>query len=366
MGCAAKGGVYILQHLGDITKLSGYTMPPVDCITIGSPCQDLSIAGLRTGLSGERSGLFLHAVRIIREMREATHDRYPTYAVWENVDGALSSAKGEDFRAALQELATVAGETVPIPRPTGKWTTAGEIVGNDYSIAWRILDAQYWGVPQRRRRIYLVVDFGGQRASEILFDRNRMPRNFGAGRAEGQAVAAPAGGGAALAGGSLRPIDGMAYTIRERGGCPGGGKGPLVQEERAGTLSCRNDQYLVTGGLARRLIPLECERLQGYPDGWTDIPDYIDSKGRTRHAVDTARYKALGNSIALPCAEYVLQGILDQLGRGATLGSLFDGIGGFPLGWERLHGSGTAIWASEIEPYPQAVTEYHFGFMEVQ
>lgn len=116
----------------------------------------------------------------------------------------------------------------------------------------------------------------------------------------------------------------------------------------------------MTGGLARRLIPLECERLQGYPDGWTDIPDYIDGKGRTCHAVDTARYKAMGNSIALPCAEYVLQGILDQLGRGGTLGSLFDGIGGFPLIWETISGTGTARWASEIEDFPLAVTDYRF------
>jgi len=117
----------------------------------------------------------------------------------------------------------------------------------------------------------------------------------------------------------------------------------------------------VTGGLARRLTPLECERLQGYPDGWTDIPDYIDGKGRTRHAVDTARYKALGNSIALPCAEYVLQGILDQLGRGATMGSLFDGIGGFPLIWETISGPETARWASEIEDFPLAVAECRIG-----
>ena len=121
---------------------------------------------------------------------------------------------------------------------------------------------------------------------------------------------------------------------------------------------------VVPPGLARRLTPLECERLQGYPDGWTDIPDYIDSKGRTRHAVDTSRYKALGNSIALPCAEYVLQGILDQFGRGATLGSLFDGIGGFPLIWETISGTETARWASEIEDFPLAVTECKIGGKE--
>lgn len=353
-----------MLQLGDVTRINGAEIEPVDVITFGSPCQDLSIAGGRSGLDGERSGLFFEAVRIIREMREATDGEYPTYILWENVPGALSSAKGEDFWAVLKELAAVAGETIPIPRPASRWATAGEIVGNDYSIAWRVLDAQYWGVPQRRRRIYLVADFGDHRAAEILFERDRMPRNFGAGRKMGQAAAAPAGGGTALAGRPLRPIDGLAYTVRVRGGCQGGGKGPLVQEERAGTLSCRNDQYLVTGGLARRLTPLECERLQGYPDGWTDIPDYIDGKGRTRHAVDTARYKALGNSIALPCAEYVLQGILDQLGRGGTLGSLFDGIGGFPLIWETISGTGTARWASEIEDFPMAVAECRIGGKE--
>ena len=112
--------------------------------------------------------------------------------------------------------------------------------------------------------------------------------------------------------------------------------------------------------VVRRLAPLECERLQGYPDGWTDIPDYIDSKGRARKATDTARYKALGNSIALPCAEYVLQGIVDRLLPGATLGSLFDGIGGFPLVWETISGQGAARWASEIDDFPAAVTAYHF------
>lgn len=113
-------------------------------------------------------------------------------------------------------------------------------------------------------------------------------------------------------------------------------------------------------GTARKLTPLECERLQGYPDGWTDIPDYIDSKGRARKATDTARYKALGNSIALPCAEYVLQGVADCLPPGATLGSLFDGIGGFPLVWETISGQGTARWASEIDDFPAAVTAHHF------
>lgn len=118
--------------------------------------------------------------------------------------------------------------------------------------------------------------------------------------------------------------------------------------------------------LVRRLTPLECERLQGYPDGWADIPEYIDDRGRTRKVADSARYKALGNSVAIPCVHDVLSHMAPYLPADATLGSLFDGIGGFPMVWERLHGSGTALWASEIEPYPQAVTAYHFGFMEAQ
>ncbi|MBO1680405.1 DNA cytosine methyltransferase [Bittarella massiliensis (ex Durand et al. 2017)] len=172
-----------MRQLGDVTRINGAEIEPVDVITFGSPCQDLSIAGKQAGLDGERSGLFFEATRIIREMREATDNEYPTFAVWENVPGAFSSAGGEDFRAVLQELAAVAGETVSIPRPAGRWLTAGEIVGDGCSIAWRILDAQYWGVPQRRRRIYLVADFDGHRAAEILFDRSRLPRSFGAGRA---------------------------------------------------------------------------------------------------------------------------------------------------------------------------------------
>ena len=179
-----------------------------------------------------------------------------------------------------------------------------------------------------------------------------------------------------------------AVTLKIRGGCDGGGKGCLTQTEQSATLGCSNDQYLfvaattITGDhqrrvsdytaivadmrhrlryLVRRLTPLECERLQGYPDGWTDIPEYIDDRGRTRKVTDRARYKALGNSVAIPCVHDVLSHMALYLPAGATLGSLFDGIGGFPLVWERLHGSGTAIWASEIEPYPQAVTAYHFA-----
>lgn len=177
-----------MKHLGDISKVKGNEIEPVDVITFGSPCQDLSVAGKRKGLNHSelgdeettRSGLFMEAVRIIREMKEATNGQYPTFAVWENVPGAYSSNKGEDFRIVLEELEKTAcnGADIVSKPPKGKWLNAGEIVGDNYSIAWRTLDAQFWGVPQRRRRIYLVADFRGQRAGKILFEREGLRGNF--------------------------------------------------------------------------------------------------------------------------------------------------------------------------------------------
>ena len=170
-----------MQHLGDIRHINGACITPVDVITFGSPCQDLSVAGKRAGLDGERSGLFTEAIRIIKEMRAKTNGKYPRYAVWENVPGALSSNKGEDFRVVLEEFCKVCAPEVTIPQSNvggSKWSTAGNIVGNGYSIAWRVLDAQYWGVPQRRRRIFLVADFRGGSAAQILFEREGLPRNF--------------------------------------------------------------------------------------------------------------------------------------------------------------------------------------------
>ena len=162
-----------MKQLGDVTKIDGEAIDPVDVITFGSPCQDLSVAGKQTGIhDGKRSSLFFEAVRIIREMRGATNGKYPRFAVWENVPGAFSSNKGKDFQAVLQALSEVGGEAVPVPEPPkGKWAKAGCIVGDGYSLAWRVYDAQYWGVPQRRKRIYLVADFGSERAGEILFER---------------------------------------------------------------------------------------------------------------------------------------------------------------------------------------------------
>ena len=166
-----------MLHLGDITKINGADVPAVNAIIGGSPCQDLSVAGKRAGLSGERSGLFMEQLRIIKEMRRKDIENgavipRPRYMVWENVPGAFSSNKGEDFRIVLEETAKVVEPTAAIPRPEkGKWANAGAIVGDGWSIAWRVLDAQFWGVPQRRRRIALVADFGGTCAPEILFER---------------------------------------------------------------------------------------------------------------------------------------------------------------------------------------------------
>lgn len=189
----------MIRHLGDITKINGAEIEPVDCITAGSPCQDLSVAGKRAGLDGERSGLFMEQIRIIKEMRE--HDRLcngrtgefvrPRYMVWENVPGAFSSNQGEDFRCVLEETARIVEEDAVIPRPEGgrKWPPSGCIVGRGWSIAWRVHDAQFWGVPQRRKRIALVADFGGYTASEILFVRKGMQGDFEQGFQERQRAA---------------------------------------------------------------------------------------------------------------------------------------------------------------------------------
>lgn len=161
-----------MKHLGNVINVHGDQVEPVDIITFGSPCQDLSIAGKQAGIhNGERSNLFFEAIRIIREMRRVSADQYPRFAVWENVPGAFSSNKGADFQAVLQAFCSIRGgqdHIVPLP-PKGKWNPAGCIVGDGWSLAWRVYDAQFWGVPQRRKRIYLIADFGSERSGEILF-----------------------------------------------------------------------------------------------------------------------------------------------------------------------------------------------------
>ena len=192
-----------MKHLGDITKIRGAAVPIVDVVTGGSPCQDLSVAGKRAGLAGERSGLFMEQIRIIKEMRAKDAadrgtdvDIRPRYMVWENVPGAFSSNKGEDFRAVLEETARIVDKDAVIPEPKGgKWTPSGAIVGDGWSIAWRVHDAQFWGVPQRRRRIALVADFGGLTAPEILFEREGLSGDTEpSGEAREGAAGDPAGG----------------------------------------------------------------------------------------------------------------------------------------------------------------------------
>lgn len=631
-----------MKHLGDITKINGAEIEIVDVITGGSPCQDLSIAGKRAGLAGARSGLFMEQVRIVKEMRQRdrangrTGDMVrPRFMVWENVPGAFSSNKGRDFAAVLEEIIRIAEPEAPdIEVPEKGWPTWGgyhDEVGGRWSVAWRVHDAQFWGVPQRRRRISVVADFGGDTAGEILFERksvSRHPTESGTARerlaeaaergfnpAVGDCMTAwdcqskrifdtngksptlqgGVGGGvnnpaifAAIpindkatrwqGGGESRNHDGSgnglgigkegdpsptltagdrhgvmcmnpwdaqsarvydqdgvwhSLNANENGGmardsvlCAGFKLGNSEQarsigyaEEQSPTLNaecggnkpavmCLNDQggnvmgvshdvsgtlraqehgpqpaviafaqnqreevrnvgdkavslaaevgmhcqtfvaldmshvcdvirdcgevspslqarmgtggnqvpltyQAVTGTLSpgahagsyngqdayndmlvcgatpdvahalrtkaacayredaetypvqnmvvRRLTPMECERLQGYPDGWTDIGEWMDSKGKRHKDADSPRYKALGNSIALPFWDFLAKRISAQYLRPVTMGSLFDGIGGFPLVFERHNGKGTARWASEIEEFPIAVTKLRFG-----
>lgn len=165
-----------MKHLGSVTEVKGDQVEPVDIITFGSPCQDLSVAGKQLGIhDGERSNLFFEAIRIIKEMRNGTADKYPRFAVWENVLGAFSSNGGADFQAVLQAFSNVKGDNVDVPGPQGGiWEPAGCVLGHGWSAAWRVYDAQYWGVPQRRKRIYLIADFGSERAGEILFEQESV------------------------------------------------------------------------------------------------------------------------------------------------------------------------------------------------
>ena len=291
-----------MKHYGDVSAQNGADLPPVDIITFGSPCQDMSVAGKRSGLDGERSSLFYQAVRIVKEMRCKTNGKYPRFVVWENVQGAFSSNKGEDFRAVLSSLCKIKREDYAVPElPNGKWDNAGCIMGEDFSLAWRLFDAQYWGVPQRRKRIYLVADLDGGSAGKILFESEGVsgytPQGFRswqgtAGGAEesveasslclndqgGQRMDVTEDFTATLRAASNHPplvfenhsqdtrykgplsvaqtvssTYGMGgnnqpfvletpKTLKIRSGCEGGGKGALVQENKSATLSCNNDQ----------------------------------------------------------------------------------------------------------------------------
>ena len=216
-----------MKQLGSVTDINGAEVERVDIITFGSPCQDLSVAGKREGLDGERSHLFFEAVRIINEMRKRTLRMYPTFAIWENVPGALSSNRGRDFRAVLEALTEA---EIPMP-PSGRWAESGMVRGNGREVAWRCLDAQYWGVPQRRKRIFLVVDFGGDCASEILFEPEGLCGNIAEGRKTREEVAAGAGDGVEGAGESIL------FEPRSQDGClrvHGGGISPTLNTMQGG------------------------------------------------------------------------------------------------------------------------------------
>ena len=211
-----------MKHYGDVSKMNGADIEPVDIITFGSPCQDMSIAGRREGLDGSRSSLFYEAVRIVKEMRCKTNGRYPRYIVWENVPGAFSSNKGADFQSVLEEVCSVKGYEIHTPRPE-RWANAGEIMADDFSLAWRVFDAQYWGVPQRRKRIYLVADFAGGSAGKILFESEGVsgytPQGFRSW--QGAAGASEKGSGAAgcvclndQSGNRMDVTDGVTCTLR--------------------------------------------------------------------------------------------------------------------------------------------------------
>ena len=266
-----------MKHYGDISTIDGSELEPVDIISFGSPCQNLSVAGKREGLDGDRSSLFYEAIRIVKEMREATNGKYPRYIVWENVPGAFSSNKGEDFKAVLTEICKVKDEQVSISKPA-KWENAGRIMGDGYSVAWRLLDAQYWGVPQRRQRIYLVADFDGGSAGKILFESEGLSgysaQGFkswqnaangiteGVGETGGQdslmfenhsqdtryrgplAVAQTVSSTYGTGGNNQPFVVQTPKTLKVRCGCEGGGKGALVQDNLSATLSTNNDQTL--------------------------------------------------------------------------------------------------------------------------
>lgn len=355
-----------MVQLGDITKIDGAEIEPVDIICMGSPCQDLSVAGKQEGLKGERSGLFYRAIELVRRMRTATGGQYPRFVVWENVPGAFSSNRGHDFKSVLEASAQA---KIPIPG-SGKWAPAGMVRSPECDLAWRVLDAQYWGVPQRRKRIFLVADYGvgGRCADQILFERASLPGNIAPGGRTGESSASGARGGAystvtgfsigASVADSNPVLDDLAPTMRTttRLGCrcagfkvsqtdtrvkgpldtspiitaragTGGNNLPLLLQEtafgvgngqlhqvnqgnKAGALNCMHDQQCildVKDMVVRRLTPLECERLQGLPDNWTLIDDKTCS--------DSARYKAIGNGMAQPCADFIIRRIAEAIRR---------------------------------------------------
>lgn len=358
-----------MKHLGDVKSINGGETEPVNIISFGSPCQDLSVAGKRTGLGGKRSGLFTEAVRIIKEMRAKTNGIYPDIIIWENVPGVFSSGGGEDFRTVLEEIARIADPTADVPRPAkGIWHSYGCVMGDSYSIAWRTLDAKYWGVPQRRKRIFLVADFRGERAAEILFKREGLQGDFAESRRawKGASAAAQSRTGVSDHAAGFRGDTGakarnigysenvsptlqagqythcLCYSFYPQmkaesqcftenisvtlvnGTSPGCHNGVVLFENHPQEGRCKgpvdvaptvmsaygmggnNTPLVMTErSVVRRLTPLECCRLQGFPDWWCeDIPHR-----------DRGEYRMWGNGVALPCVLYVMEGVRDVLAK---------------------------------------------------
>ncbi|GIN71747.1 hypothetical protein J14TS2_22220 [Bacillus sp. J14TS2] len=306
-----------MLHLGDITKIDGGKIPPVHVITFGSPCQNLSNIGKREGLAGSQSSLFYHAIRIIEEMRCATNGTYPVITVWENVMGAFSSNNRLDFKAVLESFTNT---EIPMPA-SGVWANAGMVRGNDVDVCWRLLDAQYWGKPtlaQRRRRIFLVSDFRGNRSREILFkarDLQSLPPSCGKGRLSSASASRISAQKTRRKIPVVRPFQErrMRSTTKDKNrtgfiGSFGRTNDPFPTL-LAGAVNIFSFWYegMEKEGFIRQLTPLECERLMGLPEDWTAL-------GNKGEAIsDNARYKALGNAIALPCAEYIMGGIAEVL-----------------------------------------------------
>lgn len=425
-----------MKHLGDITKINGAEIEPVDVIIGGSCCQNFSQAGNRKGLAGDQSVLYLEQLRIVKEMREndIRNGRTgfyvrPRYMLWENVPGAFSTNKGADFGAVLQEtIRIIEPEASDVPMPPNGWPTRGILYSDvgRWSLAWRVFDARGWGVPQRRKRIALLIDFGGMSAPEVLFESKGMrwdssscgtqkestssitPRCVehavydARGNGDGATVCTITGDHenrvtdytALYCKKELTPFTMQAFgeyienapasSLKRRDykdatdlvvenvitldrafynqGQNALYTPQLYEDGTVPTIVARGPCAVCVNNSVRRLTPLECERLQGFEDNYTDIGAWVDTNGKLhKESTDSARYKALGNSIALPSWKYVLKRISAQYERDATMGSLFDGIGGFPFLWEQINGKGSARWASEIEEFPIAVTKYHFG-----
>ena len=336
-----------MKHLGDISKVNGAEIEPVDVITFGSPCQDLSVAGRQAGMKHEsngdstttRSGLFIEAVRIIKEMRRATNDKYPKFAIWENVPGAFSSNKGEDFRTVLQEIIKIVEPTAP-PLPSPEkcgWPYADVLVGDGWSVAYRTFDAQYWGVPQRRRRIYLVADFTGGCARKILFEREGLRGYFTESGTPWKGAPTEAQGsvGATSAHSTVYDVSLAREALVS----------PTLDTVDPNPNKNQGGLAIVRYNVARKITPTECARLQGFADWWgyiepkdtlTDSEHRFWTDVRNTHAEingkcvkdytkeqmlkwynklhsDSAEYKMWGNGIALPPTLYVMQGIADAL-----------------------------------------------------